>query len=94
MSSFPDVLPAPARKVQFTGHTADALETGRLRLFLTAVMFALAFAAVAARLVDVAVLGAGSGPSMAAAAGSQRRRSRRQPPDRLSLCRCFGGAGP
>ena len=47
MSSFQDVLPAPARKVQFTGLAAETLETGRLRLFLTAVMFALAFAAVA-----------------------------------------------
>lgn len=85
MSSFQDVLPAPARKVQFTGLAAETLETGRLRLFLTAVMFALAFAAVAARLVDVAVLGAGSGPSLAAAAGSLSGASRADITDRNGI---------
>ncbi len=46
-----------------------AVETGRNRLLITAALFAAAFAVVAIRLVDVTVLGEGSGSNLAQAPG-------------------------
>src|SRR5690606_9375402 len=44
------------RRSRQTGRAAEALETARGRLWLTGIVFALAFTTVAARLVDVMVL--------------------------------------
>jgi cell division protein FtsI (penicillin-binding protein 3) len=57
-----DILPPPARRVKLGNRTAEALELGRGRLLMCAVVFALAFSAVAVRLADLAVLHLGGAP--------------------------------
>ncbi len=48
------------------GNTAEILDTGRTRLLVAGMVFALAFLVVSGRLVDVAVFTAGSAPRLAA----------------------------
>jgi cell division protein FtsI (penicillin-binding protein 3) len=52
-----ELMPQPGTRVRLTGHAAQAIETGRLRLTIAGVVFAVAFLGVALRLVDVMALG-------------------------------------
>src|SRR6516225_10764622 len=64
--------PRPPRReeiVQLDGATKRALEAGRARLLVGAALFALAFVAIAGRLVDVTLLEDGIEPRMG---GEQR----------------------
>ena len=54
-------------RMRLTGRTAQALETGRTRLMIAGVVFALAFAAVGMRLVDVTMLHGSGNQSLASA---------------------------
>jgi cell division protein FtsI (penicillin-binding protein 3) len=62
-------LPRPNRAVQFEGEAKRVLDQGRNRLLITAMVFAVGFAAVAGRLVDLAVVKA---PDDEAVAGGSR----------------------
>ncbi len=50
-----EVKPAAAPKLQLRGSTTRAVETGRMRLLVTASLFGLAFSAIGLRLVDLMV---------------------------------------
>lgn len=52
-----EVKPRRELKVRIQGTSARAVETGRMRLIVTASLFGLAFTAIGARLVDLMVLG-------------------------------------
>lgn len=54
-----EVRPAGQGKLRLHGMTMHAIETGRLRLFVTAGLFALAFSAIGLRLVDLMLLSSG-----------------------------------
>jgi cell division protein FtsI (penicillin-binding protein 3) len=55
--------PTPVyRRVQINGRAAQALETGRVRLMITGMVFSLAFLTVGARLVDTMLLSGGAEP--------------------------------
>jgi cell division protein FtsI (penicillin-binding protein 3) len=62
-----ELIPPPARRVRVDDRRAEALEQGRGRLLMCAVVFALAFAGVAVRLADLAVLHLGGEPGSARA---------------------------
>jgi cell division protein FtsI (penicillin-binding protein 3) len=51
-----EVRPAGQGKLRLQGMTMHAIETGRMRLFVTAGLFALAFSAIGLRLVDLMLL--------------------------------------
>ena len=53
-----EVKPRRELKVRIQGASARAVETGRMRLIVTASLFGLAFTVIGARLVDLMVLGA------------------------------------
>jgi cell division protein FtsI (penicillin-binding protein 3) len=59
------ILPQPAAQVSLEGLPQNALETGRTRLVVTGVLFALAFALIGGRLVDVTVVKRGGEPRLA-----------------------------
>ncbi len=66
-----EVRPSPGQgKLRLHGMTMHAIETGRMRLFVTAGLFALAFSAIGLRLVDLMLVKSGSGerPTASAAA--------------------------
>ncbi|HEY8017843.1 MAG TPA: hypothetical protein VIE35_18510 [Dongiaceae bacterium] len=68
--------PVPPRRdeiVQLDGATKRALETGRARLLVGAALFALAFAAICGRLVDVTMLEDGIDPRTAEQPGPAPR---------------------
>ena len=50
-----EVKPAAAPKLHLRGSTARAVETGRMRLLVTASLFGLAFSAIGLRLIDLMV---------------------------------------
>ena len=56
-----DVPPRAAHRVRLGNETTAALELGRSRLLMCAVIFALAFAGVSARLIDLALPDVGDG---------------------------------
>ncbi|MFQ5774233.1 MAG: peptidoglycan D,D-transpeptidase FtsI family protein [Kiloniellaceae bacterium] len=68
----PAARPSPRTKVVLTGNAAQALETGRTRLLVAGVVFALAFLVVAWRLVDLALLSQGREPRIAEATSPPR----------------------
>src|SRR5947209_8180361 len=47
--------PPPGRSVRFEGAAKQALDTGRNRLIVTSALFALAFAVIGARLVEIGI---------------------------------------
>lgn len=55
-----EVRPSARAKLRLHGMTMHAIETGRMRLFVTAGLFALAFAAIGLRLVDLMLLTGGA----------------------------------
>jgi cell division protein FtsI (penicillin-binding protein 3) len=57
--------PPPAHHVALEGAAKQALETGRTRLVIATALFAVVFAAVGLRLVDVSVLSGASEPRLA-----------------------------
>lgn len=59
------VLPQPVAQVSLEGLPQNALETGRTRLVVTGALFALAFALIGGRLVDVTVVKRGGEPRFA-----------------------------
>jgi len=61
-----DCRPRAQMRVRLEGVAAQALETGRTRLLVAGVVFALAFTAIAWRLLDIAVLTPGFEPRIAA----------------------------
>ncbi len=67
----------PAARIRFDGVAAQAMEVGRTRLLVAGVIFALAFAAVAWRLVDVSLLTGGYEPRIAGTADTPRLQSGR-----------------
>ncbi len=64
-------------RVRLEGTRKQALETGRNRLLVTSVVFALAFLALAGRLVDLTVFGRGAEPRLAAVAPARAAASER-----------------
>jgi len=72
----------PARPVPLEGTRKQALETSRNRLVVTAVVFALAFAMVSGRLVELAVFKSGGTPSVRVAHTSEPARVRADITDR------------
>ncbi len=62
----PDARSVRAARIFMDGITAQVLETGRTRLLVTGVVFALAFIVLSWRLVDIALFAVGSGPRIAA----------------------------
>jgi cell division protein FtsI (penicillin-binding protein 3) len=72
-----DRLPPASRRIRMPGRAGRALEVGRVRLLMTALMFALGFAAVAGRLVTVTLLQGedGPGPARTAAVASDSSRA-------------------
>ncbi len=54
-----EVRPAGQGKLRLHGMTMHAIETGRMRLFVTAGLFALAFSAIGFRLVDLMLVSGG-----------------------------------
>lgn len=52
----PDIAPAPRRPAPVPGPLGHVIEVGRTRLLITGAVLSLAFATVAARMVDVAVV--------------------------------------
>ncbi|MCZ6607981.1 MAG: penicillin-binding protein 2, partial [Alphaproteobacteria bacterium] len=64
-------------RVHLEGTRKQALETGRNRLLVTGVVFALAFLAIAGRLVDLTVLGSGAESRLAAVAPARAATSGR-----------------
>lgn len=62
-----DDLPTPRVRVQMVGRGVQALEMARGRLAVTALVVALVFVAVGARLVDLGMLRAGAEPRLASA---------------------------
>jgi cell division protein FtsI (penicillin-binding protein 3) len=63
-----DPEPAQFRQaIRLDGTTKQALETGRTRLLVASLLFAVAFLIVAGRLVTVAMLSSGGEPSIAEA---------------------------
>ncbi len=66
-----DSLPTATRRIRMPGRAGRALAVGRMRLFITAVVFAIGFTAVAGRLVSVAMIAGDGEPALAhAAAGA------------------------
>jgi cell division protein FtsI (penicillin-binding protein 3) len=61
-----EVKPRRELKVRIQGTSARAIETGRMRLIVTASLFGLAFIVIGARLVDLMVLGANPGSPIVA----------------------------
>jgi len=61
-----DCRPKAQTRVRLEGVAAQALETGRTRLLVAGVVFALAFAVIGWRLLDIAVLTQGFEPRIAA----------------------------
>ena len=68
----PDHDPAPAAPVVLNGTRTQALETGRTRLLVAGVIFALAFLVVGWRLVDIVLLTQGMEPRLARAPQAPR----------------------
>ena len=66
----------PGRRIQLTGRAATAIDTGRLRLVVTGLLFTLAFVTTAMRLVDVSVLREAREPETSTAATSALPASR------------------
>ena len=64
-------------RVQLEGTTKQALEVGRNRLVVAGALFALTFAALGARLVDLAVLTDGNEPRLAQTTGTEAFRTER-----------------
>ena len=64
-------------RVRLEGTRKQALETGRNRLLVTSVVFALAFLAIAGRLVDLTLLGRGAESRLAAVAPARAATSGR-----------------
>jgi cell division protein FtsI (penicillin-binding protein 3) len=60
-----EVRPAGQGKLRLHGMTMHAIETGRMRLFVTAGLFGLAFAAIGLRLVDLMLFQSGAEPRAA-----------------------------
>jgi len=77
-----DRLPAASRRIRMPGRAGRALEVGRVRLLMTALMFALGFVAVAGRLVSVTLLQDEEGPSPARTAAVASDASRAEIVDR------------
>ncbi len=67
----PGEAPRPMRRPRREGAAARRLETGRGRVVLASVVFAIAFAGLGLRLVDVALLGAGHAPEVARRTGAK-----------------------
>jgi cell division protein FtsI (penicillin-binding protein 3) len=67
-----EVRPAGQGKLRLQGMTVHAIETGRMRLFVTAGLFALAFSAIGLRVVDLMLLSSGAGERTARAASSSK----------------------
>ncbi|MGE4061874.1 MAG: peptidoglycan D,D-transpeptidase FtsI family protein [Rhodospirillaceae bacterium] len=65
-----EVRPAGQGKLRLHGMTMHAIETGRMRLFVTAGLFALSFAAIGLRLVDLMLVTGGSSARTARAASA------------------------
>jgi cell division protein FtsI (penicillin-binding protein 3) len=59
------VLPPPIAQFSLEGLPQNALETGRVRLIVTGALFALAFALIGGRLVDVTMIKRGAEPRLA-----------------------------
>ncbi len=73
-------VPAQAgyrHRIRLEGTRKQALETGRNRLLVTSVVFALAFLAIAGRLVDLTVFGRGAEPRLAAVVPARTAASER-----------------
>lgn len=66
----------PLRRPRREGAAAQRLETGRGRVALASLIFAIAFAGLSARLVDVALLSAGHTPEVARGAGTKPAKQR------------------
>ncbi|MEO3434386.1 penicillin-binding protein 2 [Inquilinus sp. CAU 1745] len=80
---FAETLPSSERRVRINGRAAQALETGRMRLMITGVVFALAFVTVGGRLVDATVLQSGVEPRLpSAVTGSAPTGTRAEITDR------------
>ena len=62
--------PSQANRVRLEGARKQALETGRNRLLVTAVVFALAFMVIGVRLVDLGYVDQGTEPRLAGTAAS------------------------
>ena len=58
-------MPDPKRRISLEGTRKHALETGRTRLLVTGLVFAVAFAVIALRLIEVSVLMRGDEPRLA-----------------------------
>ncbi len=65
-----EVRPAGQGKLRLQGMTMHAIETGRMRLFVTAGLFAVAFSAIGLRVVDLMLLSGGAGERTARASSS------------------------
>ncbi|MFQ6018687.1 MAG: peptidoglycan D,D-transpeptidase FtsI family protein [Kiloniellaceae bacterium] len=63
----PDPYPDPAARVVLDGSATQALDTGRTRLLVAGVVFALAFLVVGGRLVEITLLTQGNEPRLAEA---------------------------
>ncbi len=70
-------MTGPAPRIRFDGVAAQAMELGRTRLLVVGVIFALAFAMVAWRLVDVSLLTGGYQARSGGTADRQRPQSGR-----------------
>ena len=69
----------PTRRPRREGAAARRLETGRGRVVLASLIFAVAFAGLGLRLIDVAVLGGGHAPEVA------RRAAAKAPVQRAAI---------
>ena len=65
-----EVRPTGQGKLRLQGMTMHAIETGRMRLFVTAGLFAVAFSAIGLRVVDLMLLSGGAGERTARASSS------------------------
>ncbi|MCA0201553.1 MAG: penicillin-binding protein 2, partial [Proteobacteria bacterium] len=65
-----EVRPAGQGKLRLQGMTVHAIETGRMRLVVTAGLFALAFSAIGLRVVDLMLLSGGAAERTAHTASS------------------------
>ena len=62
-----EMRPAGQGKLRLQGMTMHAIETGRMRLFVTAGLFALAFSAIGLRIVDLMLINGGASARVARA---------------------------
>ena len=77
-----EMRPAGQGKLRLQGMTMHAIETGRMRLFVTAGLFALAFSAIGLRIVDLMLINGGASARVARASTPAPAASRADIVDR------------